>query len=69
MFFIHAANDFSVAPRNEMAAEMTRLGKPNRVKIYAAVGNTPAEGHDFVYLGLSTWEQDVFAFLDANMRP
>ena len=69
MFFIHAANDFSVAPGEALAAEMTRLGKANRVKIYPAVGNTPAEGHDFVYLGLPTRERDVFAFLDANMRP
>lgn len=69
VFFIHAANDFSVVPGKVLAAEMTRLGKPNRVKIYDAIGNTPAQGHDFVYLGLSTWERDVFAFLDASMRP
>lgn len=69
VFFIHAANDFSVAPGKALAAEMTRLGKSNQIKIYPAVGHSPAEGHDFVHLGLSTWERDVFAFLDANMRP
>jgi len=52
-----------------LAAEMTRLGKPTQVKIYPSVGRTSGEGHDFVHLGLSTWEPDVFAFLDEHMRP
>ena len=69
VFFIHAANDFSVAPGKALAAEMTRLGKPNCVKIYPALGQTAIEGHDFYYLGLSIWEPDVFAFLDERMRP
>lgn len=68
VFFIHAANDYSIAPGEALAAEMARLGKSHRVKIYPSVGQTPAEGHDFYYLGLSTWEPDVFAFLDERMR-
>jgi carboxymethylenebutenolidase len=48
---------------------MKRLGKSHHVKVYPAVGQTAAEGHDFVHLGLSTWEPDVFAFLDGRMRP
>jgi dienelactone hydrolase len=68
MFFIHAANDYSVAPAQALGAEMTRLGKPNRVKIYPAVGKTPQEGHDFVDLGVQTWEADVFGFLDEHVR-
>jgi carboxymethylenebutenolidase len=69
VFFIHASNDYSVAPARAMATEMARLGKPHRIKIYPAVGRTAAEGHDFVYLGVATWEPDVFAFLDERMRP
>jgi dienelactone hydrolase len=69
LFFIHAANDFSVAPGTALAAEMKRLGKSHHVKVYPAVGQTSAEGHDFVHRGLSTWEPDVFAFLDDHMRP
>ncbi len=69
VFFIHAANDFSVAPGTALAAEMKRLGKPQRVKIYPSVGQTSAEGHDFVHLSLSTWEPDVFTFLDERIRP
>lgn len=68
VFFIHAENDFSLEPGKALAAEMTRCGKPNRVKIYPPIGQTAAEGHDFVHLGLSTWEPDVFAFLSERMR-
>ena len=69
MFFIYAANDFSVAPGITLAAEMKRLGKLHNLKIYPPVGENPSEGHDFVHLGLSTWEPDVFGFLDDRMRP
>ena len=68
VFFIQAANDYSVAPAKVLSAEMVRLGKPHRGKIYPAVGHTAAEGHDFVYLGVDTWEPDVFSFLDERMR-
>jgi carboxymethylenebutenolidase len=68
LFFIHAANDYSVEPGKALAAEMTQLGKPNQVKIYPAVGKTPQEGHDFVDLGVRTWEADVFGFLDEHVR-
>jgi dienelactone hydrolase len=69
VFFIHAANDFSVSSGKALAEEMTRLGRPNRIKIYPNIGQTPGEGHDFVYIGLSTWKPDVFSFLDEHMRP
>lgn len=68
IFFIHAANDYSVAPGEALAAEMARLGKPQRVKIYPPVGRTADEGHRLIYLGVTTWEPDVFAFLDERMR-
>ncbi|MGH7516462.1 MAG: dienelactone hydrolase family protein [Gemmatimonadales bacterium] len=42
-FFIQAANDYSVAPARALAAEMTRLGKAHRLKIYPPFGRTPAE--------------------------
>ena len=68
VFFIYAANDYSVAPGKILASEMARLNKPHRLKIYAAIGRTTAEGHDFYYLGLSKWEPAVFAFLEKYMR-
>jgi dienelactone hydrolase len=64
VFFIHAANDFSVTPGKVLDAEMQRLGKPHRLRIYPAFGRTAKEGHSFVFGGVATWEPDVFAFLD-----
>jgi dienelactone hydrolase len=69
IFFIHAANDYSVAPGKALAAERDRLGKPYRIKIYPAFGTTASEGHDLVDLSVGTWESDVFAFLDEQLRP
>lgn len=68
VFFLFAANDYSVAPGQTLAAEMNRLGKPHRLKIYPAVGHTHPEGHGFVHLRVASWEHDVFAFLDEQMR-
>jgi carboxymethylenebutenolidase len=68
VFFIHAANDYSIAPGEALAAEMQRLGRPHRLKIYAAVGRTAKEGHGFVFRSVATWEPDVFAFLDEQLR-
>jgi pimeloyl-ACP methyl ester carboxylesterase len=69
VFFINAANDYSIAPGEALAAEMKRLGKSHRLKIYPAVGRTAREGHGFVYSSVSTWEPDVFTFLDQRLLP
>jgi dienelactone hydrolase len=63
VFLIYAANDYTTAPAKVLGADMERAGKPHRVKIYPPSGRTPAEGHDFVYREVPTWEPDVFAFL------
>ena len=68
VFFIQAANDYSTAPSAALSAEMARLGKPTQVKIYPSVGQTAADGHDFVYLGVAAWESDVFSFLADQMH-
>lgn len=68
MFFLQAANDYSIAPARELGAEMERRGKPHRVKIYPAVGTTAEEGHDFPYRKVEEWEPDVFAFLDSYLH-
>jgi dienelactone hydrolase len=62
--FVYAANDYSLAPGQALAAEMTRLKKPHQLKVYPRVGHTPQEGHAAVYHAVNHWEQDVFAFLD-----
>lgn len=67
-FFTHAANDYSVHSGTELDARLAQLGKPHRLKIYPAIGRTPDDGHAFVFLGVSAWEPDVFAFLDELLK-
>jgi len=69
VFFIHASNDYSIEPGESLAADMAQVAKPYRLRIYPPVGRTAEEGHSMVYLSPATWEADVFAFLDAYMRP
>jgi dienelactone hydrolase len=68
VFFIHAANDYSVAPGKALNARLQQLGKPHRLEIYPPIGRTPDDGHAFPFLGVNIWEPDVFAFLDKHMR-
>jgi dienelactone hydrolase len=67
-FFIYAENDYSTRAGKALAAEMGRLGRPHRVEIYPSVGRTPDDGHNFIHLGISTWEPDVFAFMDRYVK-
>src|SRR5712692_2412856 len=62
VFFIHAANDYSVAPGKALDARLQQLGKPHRLKIYPPIGSTPDDGHTFPLIGVRIWEPDVFAF-------
>jgi len=68
IFFIHAANDYSVEAGKALGAEMARLGKAHRVTLYPPVGHSADEGHDFVHRRVATWEPGVFAFLDEHVR-
>ena len=68
VFFIHAANDYSVAPGKAVDARLQQLGKPHLLKIYPPIGQTADDGHAFLFLGVRIWEPDVFAFLDEHMR-
>ena len=68
VFFIYAANDYSVASGKALDAKLQQLGKPHLLKIYAPIGQTPDDGHAFPFLGVKIWEPDVFAFLDMYTR-
>jgi dienelactone hydrolase len=68
IFMTHAANDYSIVPGQMVSAELTRLKRPHEFKIYPAVGTTPRDGHQAVYTDITTWEPDVFRFLDASLR-
>jgi dienelactone hydrolase len=68
VFFIHAANDYSISPGKALDAEMARAGRSHRLKIYPAVGSTRRDGHDFIHQRVCSWESDVFMFLDEHTR-
>jgi dienelactone hydrolase len=68
VFFIHAANDYSVSPGKALDVRLQQLGKPHLLKIYPPIGQTADDGHAFPFLGVRIWEPDVFAFLDEHMR-
>jgi dienelactone hydrolase len=68
IFYIHAANDYSLNPGRELDAHLEKLGKPHRLKIYPPVGRTADDGHGMLYLAVNLWEPDVFAFLDELVR-
>jgi len=67
VLFVHAANDYSIAPGKVLASEMERAHQPHALMIYPPSGATAAEGHNLVFRSPSTWEADVFAFLDAHL--
>jgi carboxymethylenebutenolidase len=68
IMLIQAVNDYSTAPSQELADELERLHKPHLLKIYPAVGQTPDDGHNFLYLAIPQWEHDVFGFLDEYLK-
>jgi len=68
VFFIHAENDYTLSSGKVLDARRELIGKPHRLKIYPPIGDTVDQGHDFLHLGVSIWEPDVFAFLDQHMR-
>jgi carboxymethylenebutenolidase len=63
VFFIHAQNDYSLSSGKILDARRKQLGKQHRLKIYPPIGKTVEEGHEFLHLGMSIWEPDVFRIL------
>jgi carboxymethylenebutenolidase len=68
IMLIQAANDYSTAPGYALADELERLHKPHLLKIYQPVGQTSEDGHNFLYLAIPQWEDDVFRFLDECVK-
>lgn len=68
IMLIQAANDYSTAPGYALADELERLHKPYRLKIYPPIGKTSEDGHNFLYLAIPRWEDDVFRFLDEHVK-
>lgn len=68
IYFIQAENDQDLSPSRVLSAEMQRLGKPHKIKIFPPVGKTAEDGHSFGYFGGKIWEPEVFAFLGETMK-
>ena len=65
---IHAQNEYSTTPGYELDSVLNQLHRPHVLKIYPKLGNSIRDGHNLVFLGIKTWEADVFKFLDENLR-
>jgi dienelactone hydrolase len=68
IMLIQAANDYSTAPGYALADELERLHKPHLLKIYPTIGRMSEDGHNFLYLAIPNWEDDVFRFLDEHVK-
>lgn len=68
IMLVQAANDYNIAPSHALADELKCLHKSHLLKIYPALGRTSEDGHNFVYLAIPRWEDDVFGFLDEYVK-
>jgi carboxymethylenebutenolidase len=64
IFFIQAANDYSIAPTPALAQARAAAGKPVQSRIYPAFGINAQEGHLLERSGFAIWSQDVRRFLE-----
>jgi hypothetical protein len=70
VFFVQAANDYSIAPSVALAEEMKDAGKPVRVRIFPPNGTSAEDGHAFCAGGdRPLWGDDVLAFIRETMGP
>jgi len=64
IFFIQAANDYSVGPTIDLTQSLEGSGKIVESRIYPQWGLTPEEGHLFESRGSQVWAPDVRRFLE-----
>jgi carboxymethylenebutenolidase len=71
IFQLQAANDYSIAPTDELSAEAEEHHVDFRAKIYPPLGASAQEGHaKFCTQATDAWGSDVLTFLEARMdRP
>lgn len=64
IFFIQAANDYSIRPTKELAASLDGTGKVVESRIYPDFGVNRDEGHRLESMGQAVWGADVRRFLE-----
>jgi dienelactone hydrolase len=67
IFFIQAANDFSVAPTLALAQARAAAGKPAQSMVYPAFGINAEEGHLLEKNGSVLWGDHVRCFLERHL--
>ena len=67
IMIIHAQNDYSTNPGRALDSVMNRLNKRHVMKIYPKFGHSTNEGHNLIFLSISTWEADVLKFLAESL--
>jgi len=68
ILFLQTENDYSLAANKALSEQMARLSKRHVRKVYPAFGQSSSDGHNFLYADIERWEEDVFAFLDENVK-
>lgn len=64
IYFIQAANDYSVGPTEELASGLAGTDKVVQARVYPGFGITKDEGHLFERHGMLVWGPDVRRFLE-----
>jgi dienelactone hydrolase len=64
IFFIQAANDYSITPTGALAQARREAGKPVQSAVYPAFGVNAEEGHFLERSGFALWGEDVRRFLE-----
>jgi dienelactone hydrolase len=64
IFFIQAANDYSIAPTPALTEARKAAGKPVQSAVYPAFGVNANEGHLLERSGFALWGEDVRRFLE-----
>jgi dienelactone hydrolase len=63
VMLVYAQNDYSLNPAYGLDSAMNLVGKQHLLKIYPQFGNSPAEGHNIIFLKTDLWKEEVFKFL------
>jgi dienelactone hydrolase len=64
IFFLQAANDYSIGPTLDLARGLEGSGKVVESRVYPGFGLTKDEGHALCGQGAALWGADVRRFLD-----
>lgn len=65
---VYAQNDYSLNPAYGLDSVMNLIGKQHVLKIYPQFGNSPAEGHNIIFLKADLWKEEVFKFLRQHLQ-